>query len=226
MNDITIVCADTRDSKRDIASTTVAHCQKLFPCEEAILFSNKPPTKKFDGVTYVSNIRSLNEERSYDFFVLSILPNYIRTKHYLIVQTDGYILNPNAWDDQFLDYDYIGAPWEHHPKHYWPPHNNVGPHNSVGNGGFCLRSRLLGLAARDIFHDLSRRPTFKTDHWYPEDCFIARDLRPLLEKYNFKFAPEELAKKFSFENKLYSNEFGFHGSLTMQINNFKEVENA
>ncbi len=222
--EITIVCADTRDNKRDVALATLAHCQNIFPCQEAILFTNKQPSKEYNNVSVIANIRSLNEERSYDHFILSSLPSYIKTTHYLIVQTDGYILNPNAWDDSFLKYHYIGAPWEHHPKHYWPPHQPVGPNTSVGNGGFCMRQRVLGMTVQGMFMELSRNKNFKTEHWYPEDCFIARDLRPVLESKGFTFAPEELAKKFSFENKPHMNEFGFHGQLTMKINNVKEIE--
>ena len=29
----------------------------------------------------------------------------------LIVQDDGFIINKNLWDEEFLSYDYIGAPW-------------------------------------------------------------------------------------------------------------------
>lgn len=39
------------------------------------------------------------------------LNKYIETDYVLIVQYDGFILNPKAWMDEFLEYDYIGAPW-------------------------------------------------------------------------------------------------------------------
>ena len=28
----------------------------------------------------------------------------------MVIQEDGHIVNPNLWDDEFLKYDYIGAP--------------------------------------------------------------------------------------------------------------------
>lgn len=226
MKDITIVCIDTRDTERDIAAATVAHCQMLLPCKRAILFTNKPPKKAYNNISVVANIRAMNivEERGYDFFVLSQLVNYISTEHYLIIQTDGYILNPKAWDDQFLQYDYIGAPWGHSPLHDWPPHKPVGLDNSVGNGGFSLRSKRLGIAVREIFTTLSSESWFTMDRWYPEDCFICRDLRPTFPQLGLNFAPEDVALRFSCENHKYTNQFGFHGMKTMITNKIGKIE--
>lgn len=219
---ITLVCADTRDEERINAAKTIAHCQKIFPCSEAIFFTDKKVDLKLvphgENIQVVHNIRNLNHDRSYDFFVLSQLPSYIKTSHYLIVQTDGFILNPEAWEDDFLKYHYIGAPWGHHPLHYWPPHAPVGPKTSVGNGGFSLRSRLLGMTVQSIFHELSKQSQFVTESWYPEDCFISRDIRHLLEEKGLTFAPEDIAFRFSCENKDYTGQFGFHGKETLRIN--------
>ncbi len=64
--------------------------------------------------------------------------DHIETPHVLLVQWDGYAINPGAWRSEFLDVDYIGAKW------YW---QTDGPR--VGNGGFSLRSRKLLEALRD-----------------------------------------------------------------------------
>lgn len=223
MKPITIICAETRPSHIQSAINTLTHCINKLPCKEAILFTDKPQAT--NEITVVSGIPNMNkvEDRVYDRFILTDLPNYIETSHYLIVQTDGYILDASKWDDNWLQYDYIGAPWLHHPHHYWPPHNVVGPTTSVGNGGFSLRSKVLGMMVKDIFFHLSKQGSFRTEHWYPEDCFICRDLRPLLENHGIKFAPESEAQKFSFENKRYNGEFGFHGKLTMELNSIKQL---
>ncbi len=44
-------------------------------------------------------------------FTINNLNDHVETDYMLIVQGDGFIVNPDAWDDEFLDYDYIGAPW-------------------------------------------------------------------------------------------------------------------
>jgi len=195
----------------------------VFPCREAILFTDKKldtkSLKQSPRLSVVHNIRNMEQRASaYDFFILSQLPSYVTTPHYLIVRTDGFILNPEAWDDEFLKYHYIGAPWGYHPLNYCPPHQPVGPNTSVGSGGFSLRSRLLGMTTQGIFHEMSRQSGFAEQHWSPEDCFIARDIRPLLETKGFRFAPESLAARFSCENKLYTNQFGFQGEDTLKMN--------
>jgi len=58
----------------------------------------------------------------------------------LLVQPDGFVINPDKWDNQFFEYDYIGAPWEQVPHSYLDPWGK--PHR-VGNGGFSFRSKKL-----------------------------------------------------------------------------------
>jgi tetratricopeptide (TPR) repeat protein len=132
----------------------------------------------------------------YSRFVLKELGRYCNTEHLLLVQWDGYIINPHSWRPEFLEYDYIGAPWG------WYQDNH-----RVGNGGFSLRSRRLLDALRDEdIVDLE-----------PEDEAIGRRYRPLLEaKYGIRFAPEEVAQAFSYETIAPSGDpFGFHGLFHM-----------
>ena len=72
--------------------------------------------------------------RDYNLFVLRQLNRYADTSHVLSIQTDGYILNPENWNKDWLQYDYIRAPWVKQP---WNKNNRV------GNSGFCLRSKRL-----------------------------------------------------------------------------------
>ena len=56
------------------------------------------------------------------------LYDYIPTNTFLVFQTDTMINNScNHYIDRFLDYDYIGAPWQEFQE--------------VGNGGFSLRKK-------------------------------------------------------------------------------------
>ena len=56
---------------------------------------------------------------------------YIRTSHVLFVQWDSWIVDPSMWRPQFLDCDYIGAPWWYRDG------------LNVGNSGFSIRSKAL-----------------------------------------------------------------------------------
>jgi hypothetical protein len=112
----------------------------------------------------------------YNEFGVKELYKYIETSHVLLIQHDGYVLDGSRWSDEFLQYDYIGAPWTYKDG------------RNVGNGGFSLRSRRLHeILASDKSIDICS----------PEDEIIGRLYRPYLEKnYGVKFAPEYLAHKF------------------------------
>lgn len=56
-------------------------------------------------------IEPINSVEEYSNFVLSELDKYVQTQYVLLVQYDGFILNPEQWADDFLNYDYVGAPW-------------------------------------------------------------------------------------------------------------------
>jgi hypothetical protein len=131
------------------------------------------------------------------------VPQYVRTSHYLIVQWDSWIINPVAWDPDWLQYDYIGA--------LWPWHQT----NRVGNGGFSLRSRRLAN------HVAQHRALYPVGH--PEDDRLCRRYRQMLEAEGFRWAPDAVADRFSFERgngaqyrpggDIGEFPFGFHGAF-------------
>lgn len=133
----------------------------------------------------------------YSRFILKELYRYINTDYVLIVQWDGFVLDPRRWDTAFLEYDYIGAPW--------PQYESSA---RVGNGGFSLRSRrlLAVTAGEDV-------PFF-----HPEDVAICRNSRRLLEdQHAIRFAPPEVAERFAFERGPPGRTFGFHGSFNFPL---------
>jgi hypothetical protein len=123
------------------------------------------------------------------------LPKHLLSTHFLYAQWDSWVINPDAWTDQFLAYDYIGAPW---PMSTRPP-----PHN-VGNGGFSLRSRAL--------MDYVSRQHLNFHH--PEDVGLCCYYRALLERQGFRWPEPRLAHRFSAEMVWPHGvtPFGFHGA--------------
>lgn len=166
-------------------------------CETHIDFAETKMLTSIHKTSFVDRvIPDIKTKEEYSKFVITQLHNYFSTSHCLLIQYDGYVVNVNAWSDEFLQYDYIGATWWFKDR------------MNVGNGGFSLRSkRLMEIVATD--------PNIKRYH--PEDNIICRDFRPYLEKtHGIKFAPEDLANLFSIEaynspDKIYSGQFGFHG---------------
>ncbi len=140
----------------------------------------------------------------------------------MIIQPDGYPINIKAWTSEFLDYDYIGAPW------IWAPQerrNEICPAGScVGNGGFSIRSKkLIEMVACEFDYE-SYNSAFKRNKVpfqpdsLPEDVYICKKLSKELKQNGIKFAPCELAKYFSVENAIFQDQFGFHGKETIKIN--------
>lgn len=153
----------------------------------------------------VQTIRHLPTKGDYSDFCMKELSAFVDTKYMLVVQYDGYVLNPAAWKDEWLDYDYIGAPWNWYTDGM-----------NVGNGGFSLRSKkLMDIVAADK-NIIPINEQGVTVHREEDHC-ICRLYRKYLEaEYDINFAPIEIARQFSIEgwkseNKTWTNEFGFHG---------------
>jgi len=159
-----------------------------------LLLSDRRPPHLDDHVEW-REIEHLASRQDYSRFMLHELAKHVTTSHALCVQWDGYVLDGAAWRPHFLDYDYIGAPW----PHFRDNHN-------VGNGGFSLRSRHLLEACTTL--PLSRSES--------EDLVISRHFRPALEAQGIRFAPEAIARQFSYERMpAQGGEFGFHGAFNL-----------
>ncbi len=123
----------------------------------------------------------------------------------LAVHEDGFPINPSLWSDEFLQYDYIGAPWAAEQCRSWPGGSSWGNDLLVGNGGFCLQSaRMMGLCL-----DMPITPDIYTTC---SDVYVCRLHRQWFEERGMKFAPPEVALRFSTEQTHQdSDSFGFHG---------------
>jgi len=202
---VTLIGIDCVDIDRLILAADI--CEKDFEFAETKLLTLLPSADP-----RVVRISAIDSVQAYSEFCIAKLDSFIDTPHTLIIQHDGFILNPAAWTKEFLKYDYIGSPWlvsKHQVKKYEFKADQVGK-LVVGNGGFSLRSkRFLTLCA-----ELSRAGVFKTYH--PEDVELSVHKRALLEEKGMRFAPPGLAERFSFEAKTeaddkWDGQFGFHG---------------
>jgi hypothetical protein len=148
----------------------------------------------------IDPIRSLTQ---YSDIVLRLLPGIVQEEHFLLIQWDGMPVSPAYWDEAFLQYDYIGAPWD-----------GQSPQFAVGNGGFSLRSRRLMEAIRT----LGIAVNLSDPSHQAEDILICRTHRARLEQVGIKFAPLEVARRFSFETGTPTKAvFGFHSTENFPI---------
>ena len=114
----------------------------------------------------------------------------IPTEMYLIFQTDTMICKP--YKDliyEFMDYDYVGAPWHEVPRGLWK--------TQVGNGGLSLRRKSAMLK---IARTVSYSPGYPEDMYFSEGCETLGMKKPTWEK----------AKEFAIEMQPSLKSFGVH----------------
>ena len=134
--DVTLCCVDTVNHA--LALRALERSRSGLGFARTVLLTHAAPAglRIPDGIEIV-DIGPLDSRAGYSEFMLKGLLPHIRTSHALVVQWDGFVVNPLAWDDAFLGCDYLGAKW------FW--YDSM----RVGNGGFSLRSRRLLEALQD-----------------------------------------------------------------------------
>lgn len=186
LEQVSLICVETRHF--ELAHFALSKCMEKANFKEVVLLSSTPaPFKPGIDNQIIPPIRSTEE---YSEFMIRDFGNYFSGSFALLVQWDSFILNVEAWSEDFLRYDYVGAPWPHreHP---------------VGNGGFSLRSKRL-------IESLNKINITRT---HPEDECICGQYRADLEsQHNIVFAPVPIAEVFAFELTTPAfPTFGFHG---------------
>lgn len=153
----------------------------------------------------ISGLDEWNRRAIYD------LPKYVDTSHALLIHQDGYVINPQLWEPQWLELDYIGAPWPL-PEDNYSYLDDVGRLQRVGNS-VSLRSKKLmdAVAQTPESYFWSFKERYGNTN---EDGYIACHNRFFLERLGCKFATLEEALFFSKEHEIPENKgietFAFH----------------
>lgn len=190
---VTLCCVDTRSAPQ--ALEAIRRSARSARFGRMIFFGSQADAASQAGHCVPGlewrDIPPIKSIRDYNRFMLHELRHHVETEHVLVVQWDGFISNPELWRDDFLAWDYIGAPWYHggHP-------------GMVGNGGFSLRSKRLLDALNSV----------QTNTDAPEDMEICVYQRGTLEsEFGVRIAPLSVAQDFACEYGAYRRTFGFHG---------------
>jgi hypothetical protein len=125
------------------------------------------------------------------------LPKYVETSHCLLIHENGFVVNPQVWNPDWLQYDFIGSPWPY-PQDDISYRDEEGNIVRVGNSVSIRSKKLLDLAATREW-----KPYYG---YYNEDGFITCHNRRWLEKQGCKFAPLEVAKWFGRELEIPENQ--------------------
>lgn len=198
MSNITLLSIDTDPSSQQLTKFALQKTLKCIEAKQIICFGYSAFGL---GETFIK-INRFNSIMEYSEFLLKCMWPYLPEEgHSMIVHWDGFAANKSLWSDEFLQVDYIGAPWAWATDAY-----------CVGNGGFCLRSNALIKACSDVM--VRRHPEVLFGH--AEDIVICRLYRDYFEKKGLIFADKELASRFSYETGVRTGQtFGFHAPENM-----------
>jgi Protein of unknown function (DUF5672) len=198
--DVTLCCVDAKN--HILALRGLNRCRSDIRFARTIFLTDAMPADvRIPADIAVIPVGPITSHEAYSRIILKDLYAHVTTSHALIVQWDGYVAHSGAWTDEFLEADYLGAPW---------PDRNGG--YTVGNGGFSLRSRKLLEALQDDSFPLLTNT---------EDVTICGHHRSRLEfEFAISFGSVDLAQRFSFEMDACAamqgrKTFGFHGLFNL-----------
>ena len=125
-----------------------------------------------------------------------ILYSNIPTEVFLIFQTDSIICGKFKDNiNQFLKYDYVGAPWAYDLVH------GAGTNLRVGNGGLSLRRKSKMKEVVEKCPTIKHGDTYiNEDLVFSNGCGVVDLNKPTLEE----------AKSFSLEHLYHDESFGLH----------------
>jgi hypothetical protein len=178
---------------------------KEYEAENQLALDNSSKDIEFGAVKNIihkcGSIDAWNKAIIYDLW------KYIDTDYAILIHADGGIIHPELWNPDWLNYDYIGAPWPL-PTDDYSYRTPDGEIIRVGNSVSLRSKKIMEL------------PTKKNLEWRSfygntnEDGYLCCHFRRFLQQCGMKFAPLSVAKYFSKEHEIPENKdiipFAFH----------------
>lgn len=206
------ICMDNKNRKLHLPNVTLVamtsvkiwetiqalrYSMKGVEFAEVVLITHRKPLFLPKGITYKHTSR-LTDIDCFNYKMVYELGDYVTTDYAMIIHYDGFVVHPESWRDEFLDYDYIGSPWpmpKPGTKHcYHDIHGNL---CRVGNSVSIRSKRLLEFPGQaDLAWERDE------DGFYNEDIFICCTNKHRFEAEGMKFAPIEVAKYFAHEHPI------------------------
>lgn len=192
--DVTLVLIETRE--HDLALLALEDCERRAEFGDVLVFTDRP-AMFMRADRRVMTVPDWPDKIGWSRCFWTDVAPYMRTSHALGIQWDSWIVDPEMWRDEYLRFDYCGAPWWYRDG------------MNVGNGGFSLRSTKL---MRFVRQHRAQLPCISD----ADDDLFCRKYRPTLEQAGFVWAPEPLAMNFAFEcvrPDPRARHFGFHAAF-------------
>lgn len=153
---------------------------------------------------YQPTIKSIDE---WNKAVIYELHNYVQTDYAMLIHADGHVVRPDLWREEFLSYDYVGAPWPL-PTDGYSYRTLQGDLVRVGNSVSLRSKRIMELPSR---LGLEWKPYYGNTN---EDGALCVHWREQMLAQGIKYAPLDVAKYFSKEWEIPENmgieTFAFH----------------
>ena len=194
--DVSLVMIETR--QHELARLAIEDSIRKTKFGDVLTFTDKP--ELFEDISRVIVVPDWPDKLGWSRCLWQEVTPHLKTSHWLSIQWDSWVFDPEKWHDEYLQYDYIGSPW-------WYTDGR-----NVGNGGFSLRSTRLH---RFLHKHRDKFPCVTSI----DDDLLCRKYRPELEKAGFVWAPQKTATDFSFEMILPDplRSFGFHGMFNWHL---------
>lgn len=196
MNNVTLACVDCVDPVG--ASKVLDICRLKADFGQVKLLTDKHID--YDAKVPIMPLKSLT---AYSVFMLTHFHKYIETDHVLVVQRDGWILNADRFDPDWLKLDYIAPLFMQFDR--------------VGSGGFSMRSRRIMQEASKIYGDWDG--TLEEAEIKQREIGMYEDGILSLSMSGYQIASNEQGAKFGQggnRNPKYFMEypFGFHRTFS------------
>ena len=167
---------------------------------DAVLITHKKPLGLPKSIRY-SHTSKLTNIDDFNYKMVYELGDHIKTDYALIVHADGFVVHPEMWRDEFLGYDYIGAPWP------LPKEGDTTTYRDI-YGNICRVGNSAGIRSKRLM-DFPKKANVPWEGeyaygkmWFYEDGFICCKIRHLLEAEGMRIAPLEVAKYYSHEQMI------------------------
>ncbi len=175
---------------------------------EVVLVTHRKPLGLPKGITY-KHTEKITDIDKFNYLIAYELGSFVNTDYIILVHYDGFIVHPEMWRNEFLEYDYIGSPWPLPTAEHSTYYDEDGNVCRVGNSVSLRSKRLLEYPKKA---GLEWKPA--SDGFYNEDIFLCCMNKVKIEKAGMKFAPIEVARLFGREHTIPETEgvtpFLFH----------------
>ncbi len=203
LSNVTLLCLATRNVES--AADALIYSMKGIEYGAVKLVSDYRPSNLPDNIEWqqvhkMSSIDDWNHEAFYNLW------KYFDTEYVLFIHPDGFVVNPQCWRDEFLQYDYIGPPWDIACAKAIQGGREqelvrVGNSVSIRSRKLCKIPSEIGIPWRRYNND------------YNEDTQISAHNRHIFLEQGIKYAPLELAVEFGREGDMPENAHVTHPFL-------------